>query len=99
MLSRLVIDILPSSKSLLISWLQSPSAVILELKKINLVTASTFSPIFFIYHHYFTFYSPSFIFTFYINGTGRQDLSFLTLSFKPAFSLSSFTLIKRLFGG
>ena len=33
-LSRLVISFLPRSKSLLISWLQSPSAVILELKKI-----------------------------------------------------------------
>ena len=33
MLSRLVIAFLPSSKSLLISWLQSPSAVILELQK------------------------------------------------------------------
>ena len=35
MLSRLVIAFLPRSKRLLISWLQSPSAVILELKKIN----------------------------------------------------------------
>ena len=35
MLSRLVIDFLPRSKHLLISWLQSPSAVILELKKIK----------------------------------------------------------------
>ena len=34
MLSRFVIDLLPRSKRLLISWLQSPSAVILELKKI-----------------------------------------------------------------
>ena len=33
MLSRLVIDFLPGSKHLLISWLQSPSAVILEPKK------------------------------------------------------------------
>ena len=37
-LSRLVIVFLPRSKSLLISWLQSPSAVILELKKIKSVT-------------------------------------------------------------
>ena len=36
MLSRFVIDFLPRSKRLLISWLQSPSAVILELKKMNL---------------------------------------------------------------
>ena len=35
-LSRFVIDFLPRSKYLLISWLQSPSAVILEPKKINL---------------------------------------------------------------
>ena len=35
-LSRFVIDFLPRSKHLLISWLQSPSAVILEPKKINL---------------------------------------------------------------
>ena len=40
MLSRLVIAFLPRSKCLLISWLQSPSAVILELKKIKFVTVS-----------------------------------------------------------
>ena len=39
MLSRLVIAFVPRSKRLLISWLQSPSAVILEPKKINSVTA------------------------------------------------------------
>ena len=39
-LSRLVITFLPRSKRLLISWLQSPSAVILEPKKINSVTVS-----------------------------------------------------------
>ena len=44
MLSRLVITFLPKSKHLLISWLQSPSAVILEPKKINSVTVSTISP-------------------------------------------------------
>ena len=38
MLSRFVITFLPKSKHLLISWLQSPSAVILEPKKINSVT-------------------------------------------------------------
>ena len=38
MLSRLVITLLPRSKRLLISWLQSPSAVILEPKKIKSVT-------------------------------------------------------------
>jgi len=40
MLSRLVIAFLPRSKCLLISWLQSPSAVILEPKKIKSVTIS-----------------------------------------------------------
>ena len=41
MLSRLVITFLPKSKCLLISWLQSPSAVILEPPKIKSVTVST----------------------------------------------------------
>ena len=40
MLSRLVITFLPRSKCLLISWLQSPSAVILEPRKIKFVTVS-----------------------------------------------------------
>ena len=44
MLSRLVITFLPRSKRLLMSWLQSPSAVILEPLKIKSVTASTVSP-------------------------------------------------------
>ena len=44
MLFRLVIAFLPRSKRLLISWLQSPSAVILEPKKIKSVTFSTASP-------------------------------------------------------
>ena len=44
MLSRLVIAFLPRSKCLLISWLQSPSAMILEPKKIKSATVSTFSP-------------------------------------------------------
>ena len=44
MLSRLVIAFLPRSKNLLISWLQSPSAVILEPKKIKSDTVSTVSP-------------------------------------------------------
>ena len=43
-LSRLVITFLPRSKHLLISWLQSPSAVILEPPKINSATVSTVSP-------------------------------------------------------
>ena len=44
MLSRLVITFLPRSKRLLISWLQSPSAVILEPPKIKSDTVSTISP-------------------------------------------------------
>ena len=44
MLSRLVITFLSRSKHLLISWLQSPSAVILEPRKINSDTVSTVSP-------------------------------------------------------
>ena len=44
MLSMLVITFLPRSKHLLISWLQSPSAVILEPKKIKSDTVSTVSP-------------------------------------------------------
>ena len=44
MLSRLFINFLPKSKRLLISWLQSPSAVILEPRKIKSDTASTVSP-------------------------------------------------------
>ena len=46
MLSRLVIDFLPRNKRLLISWLQSPSAVILEPPKIKSATVSTVSHLF-----------------------------------------------------
>ena len=81
MLSRLVIVFLSRSKRHLISWLQSPSTVILEPKKIKSVTASTFSPS--LYHE--------------VMGRDAMILAFLMLSFKPAFSLSSFTLIKRIF--
>ena len=48
MLSRLVITFLPRRKHLLISWLQSPSAVILEPRKMKSATVSTVSPS--IYH-------------------------------------------------
>ena len=44
MLSRLIITFLPRSKRLLISWLQSPSAVVLEPPKIKSDTVSTVSP-------------------------------------------------------
>ena len=81
MLSRLVIAFLPRSKRLLISWLQSPSAVNLKLKKINSVTVSIVSPS--IYHE--------------VIGPDALILVFLMLRFKPASSLSSFTFIKRLF--
>ena len=80
MLSRLVVAFLPKSKHLLISWLQSPSAVILEPKKIKSVTVSSF-----------LIYLPR------SDGTGCHDLVFWMLSFKPAFSLSSFTFNNRLF--
>ena len=81
MLSRLVITFLPRCKRLLISWLQSPSAVILEPKKIKSDTASTVSPS--ISHE--------------VMGPDAMILAFWMLSFKPTFSLSSFTFIKRLF--
>ena len=81
MLSRFVIASLPWNKHLLISWLQSPSAVVLEPKKIKSVTAITFSPS--ICHE--------------VMWLDAMILGFWMLSFKPAFSLSSFTLINRLF--
>ena len=65
MLSRLVITFLPRSKRLLISWLQSPSVVILEPKKITSATVSTVSPS--IYHE--------------SDGTGCHDLCFLNVEF------------------
>ena len=80
-LSRFVIAFLPRSKCLLISWLQSPSTVILEPKKRKSVTASTFSP----------------SICQEVMGPDSMILVFLILSFEPAFSLSSFILIKRLF--
>ena len=81
MLSRFVIAFLPRSKHLLISWLQSPGTVILEPKKIKSVTVSTSSPS--VCHE--------------VMGLDAMIFFFWMLSFKPAFSLSSFTLIKRLF--
>ena len=78
MLSRLVITFLPRSKHLLISWLQSPSAVILEPPKIK---SDTVSPS--ISHE--------------VMGPDAMIFVFWMLSFKPPFSLSTFTFIKRLF--
>ena len=81
-LCRFVITFLPRSKCLLISWLQSPSTVILEPKKIKC--------------HYFHFFPIYFLWS---DGTITDAMIFIFLmsSFKPAFSLSSFTFIKRLF--
>jgi len=81
MLSRLVIAFLPRSKRLLISWLQSPSAVILEPKEIKSVTVFIVSPT--ICHE--------------VMGLDAMIFVFWMLSFKPAFSLSSFTVNKMLF--
>ena len=71
MLSKLVIAFLPSSKHLLISWLQSPSAVILELKEIKSVTVSIVTPS--ICHE--------------VMGPDAMILVFRMLSFRPIFSL------------
>ena len=80
-LFRLVITFLPRSKHLLISWLQLPSAVILEPPKIKSFTVSTVSPS--ISHE--------------MMGSNTMILVFWMLSFKPTFSLSSFTFIMRFF--
>ena len=79
MLSRLVITFLPRSKHLLISWLQSPSAVILEPPKIKSDTASTVYP----------------SISYEVMGSDAMILVFWMLSFKPTFSLFSFTFLSR----
>ena len=76
MLSRFVISFLPRSNLVLISWLQSPFAVIVESKKRESVTA---------------------FICLEVIGLEVMTLVFWMLSYKPAFSLSSFTLIKSLF--
>ena len=81
MLFRLVIVFLPRSKCLLISWLQSPSVVILEPKIITSVTVSIVFPS--ICHE--------------VMGPDVMMLVFWMLSSKPVFSFSSFTFIQRLF--
>ena len=81
MLSNLVIAFPPRSKSLLISWLWSPSAVISEPQKVNSVIVSIVYPS--ICHE--------------VMGQDAMILVFWMLNFKPVFSLSSFTFIKRLF--
>ena len=80
-LSRCVIAFLPRSSCLLISWLKSLFAVILEPKKRKSVTTSTFSPS--IYH--------------VVMGLDAMILVFSLFSLKPALSLSFYTLIKRFF--
>ena len=65
MLSRFVTAFLPRSNYLLISWLQSPSAVILELKKIKSVTVSIVSPS--ICHEVMGSDAMIFIFFFFLN--------------------------------
>ena len=79
--SRMVIAFLPRRKCLLISWLQSLSAVILEPKKINSVTASTFS-------HYICHE---------VMRPDAMILVFWMLNLKPVSSLYSSTFIKRFF--
>ena len=81
MLSGFAIAFLPGSKHLLILLLQSPSAVILEPKKIKSDTVSIVSPS--ICHEVMGLHAMIFLFS--------------RLSFKSGFSLSSFTFIKRLF--
>ena len=81
MLSRFVIAFLPRSIFLLISWLQSPFTMILEPKKIKSVIVYIFSQS--ICHE--------------VMVLDTMILVFWILNFEPAFSLSSFTLIKRLF--
>ena len=81
MLSMFVIAFLPRSKHLVISWLWLLSTVILEPRKIKSATVSISPPS--IYHEMM-----------------RQDtmiLAFWMVRFKPGFSLSSFTFIRRLF--
>ena len=81
MLSRLVISFLPRSKRLVISWLQSTTAVILEPPKIKFDTVSTVSSS--VSHE--------------VMGTSAMILVFWILSFKPTFSLSfTFTKRHRL---
>ena len=75
-LSRLVITFLPRSKCLLISWLQSPTAVILKPPKIKSDTVSTVSP----------------SICYKVMGLDAMILVFCMLDFKPAFSLSLLTL-------
>ena len=80
MLCRLVITSLPRSKHPLISWLQSPSAVNLKPRKMKSEIVFSLSP---------SIYPE-------VMGPDAMIVVFWMLSFKPTFSLSSFTFIKRL---
>ena len=80
-LSRLDIAFLPRGKCLLISCLQSPSAVILEPRKIKSVILSTVSP----------------SICYEVMGLDAMILVFWMLSFNSTFSLSCFTFLKRLY--
>ena len=113
MLSRLVISFLPRSKCLLTSWLQSQSAVILEPPKTKSLTVSIVSPsichevmgsdstilvfwmlrVFcFCFKFKFIYFNWRLITLHYCIGEWHW-----MLNFKPTFSFSSFTFIKRLF--
>ena len=80
MLSRLVTAFLPRSKRLLISWLQSPYTMIFQPKKLKSLTDSHVSRS--ICHE--------------VMGPDAMNLVLWMLTFKPVFSLCSFTFIKRL---
>ena len=94
MLSRLVIAFLPRRKHIFISWLKSPSAVILEPRKIKTVTVSIVSPSYTMKRWdqmpWSSFFECWVFLVFFV------CFFIWMLSFKPAFSLSSFTYIKRL---
>ena len=81
MLSRLVVAFLPRSERLLLSWLQSPSAVILEPKEIKSATVSTFPPS--ICHE--------------VMGLGAMIFVFLNVEFQASFFALLFHFHQELF--
>ena len=88
-LSRLVIAFLPISKCLLISWLQSPSAVILEPKKIKSVTVYIVSPI------YLPWSDGSNVMTVFFECWAKSAFSLFYFTFiKRLFSSSSLSTIR-----
>ena len=78
-LSRFIVAFLPRSKCLLVSWLQSPSAVILEPRKIKSVTVCIVSPS--IYHE--------------VMGPNDMILSFLNMEFSASFLTLLFHLHQK----